>query len=382
MHAPYPRSLRIMHVVRAPVGGLFRHVCDLAGGQAQRGHAVGLIADSTTGGATAETALAALAPHLSLGIWRMPIARDVGPSDLFGLSRMSRTIRAAGPDVLHGHGAKGGACARLARLPASAIRVYTPHGGALHYRPGTLRGSVFGFLERRLMPRTSLFLFESAYARRTYEAQICMPRGMVRVVHNGVDETEFAPVTPRAYAADFVFVGELRRLKGIDVLLESLALLRGQGRIATLTVVGEGPDDGALRALVARLSLADIVQFVGYRPAREAFGLGRILVLPSRNESLPYVALEAAAAGVPMIATNVGGVPEIFGPQVHRLVAPADATALAAAAAAALDDPDGLQAATAAIRERVRQSFSRKTMVEGVLDAYRAALTPRFIRTK
>jgi glycosyltransferase involved in cell wall biosynthesis len=382
MHAPYLRPLRIMHVVRAPVGGLFRHVCDLAGGQAQRGHAVGLIADSTTGDAATEAALAALSPHLSLGIRRMPIARDVGPNDLFGLSRMFRAIRAADPDVLHGHGAKGGACARLAPLPAAAIRVYTPHGGALHYHPGTLRGSVFGFLERRLMPRTDLLLFESAYARRTYEAQIGMPRGMVRVVHNGVDETEFAPVTPGTDAADFVFCGELRRLKGIDVLLEALALLRQQGRNATLTVVGEGPDGATLRALVTRLSLADIVQFVGYRPAREAFSLGRILALPSRNESLPYVALEAAAAGVPMIATNVGGVPEIFGPQAHRLIPPTDATALAAAAAAALDDPDGLQAATAAIRERVRQSFSRETMVDCVLGAYRAALTPRFIRTQ
>jgi glycosyltransferase involved in cell wall biosynthesis len=379
MHAPYSRPLRILHVVRAPVGGLFRHVCDLAQGQTERGHAVGLIADSATGGTAAEAALVALAPRLVLGVRRVPIARNVGPNDLLGLARMFRAIRAAVPDVLHGHGAKGGACARLAPIPASAIRVYTPHGGVLHYGPRTLHGRAYGAIERVLMPRTNLFLFESAYARNTYETQIGAPRGMVRVVHNGVGEDEFVPVAANADATEFVFVGELRRLKGIDVLLEAMALLRRQGRTARLAIVGEGPDESVLRAQAARLGLADIVRFAGYRPAREAFALGRILVLPSRNESLPYVALEAAAAGVAMIATQVGGVPEIFGPQAHRLVPPADAAALAAAAAAALDDPHGLQAATAALRDRVRQSFSREAMVDGVLDAYRAALTPQFV---
>ena len=68
-------------------------------------------------------------------------------------------------------------------------------------------------------------------------------------------------------------------------------------------------------------------------PARDAFALGRLLVAPSRAESLPYIVLEAAAAAVPMITTNVGGIPEIFGPQAAGLVAPGDAAALARAIA-------------------------------------------------
>jgi glycosyltransferase involved in cell wall biosynthesis len=382
MHAPHSRSLRILHVVRAPVGGLFRHVCDLAAGQSQRGHAVGLIADSTTGGERAAGTLAALAPHLSLGVHRLPIARDIGPSDVVGLARMFRTVRAIAPDVLHGHGAKGGACARLAPISRRTVRAYTPHGGSLHYAPGTLRGRLYGSLERLLMARTDLFLFESAYARATYAANIGAPNGIVRVVCNGVGETDFVPVTHAPNARDLVFVGELRRLKGVDVLLTALALLRSRGRTVTLAVVGEGPDAAAFRAETSRLGLDDAVDFLGYRGAREAFGLGRILMVPSRNESLPYVVLEATAAGVPIIPTNVGGIPEIFGPQAHRLVPPGDAGALADAIAAALDDAPGTLADAAALRERVGQLFSLDAMVAGVLDAYREALTARFINAQ
>jgi glycosyltransferase involved in cell wall biosynthesis len=379
MHAPYSHPLRILHVARAPVGGLFRHVRDLATGQAERGHAVGLIVDSATGGATAEAALAALAPRLALGVHRLPISRDVSPRDAIGLLRMFRTIRAAAPDVLHGHGAKGGAYARLVPVPASTIRVYTPHGGSLHYAPNTLRGKVYGGLERLLVARTDVFLFESAYARDTYAAQIGTPSGVVRVVCNGVGDAEFVPVTPADEATDLLFVGELRRLKGLDLLLEGLASLRENGRWTTLTIVGEGPEDEAFRTRAARLGLADAVRFAGYLPARDAFALGRILVLPSRNESLPYVVLEAAAAGVPIIATHVGGIPEIFGALAHRLVPPEDSTALAAAIADALDHPDELQHDAATVRAQVRRSFSLETMVGGVLEAYRATSVPHVL---
>src|SRR3970282_359094 len=133
------------------------------------------------------------------------------------------------------------------------------------YRPGTPRGMIYGTLERLLMRRTHLFLFESAYARTVYAEQIGVPPGLVRVVCNGVSEAEFVPVAPVADASDFLFVGELRRLKGIDVLLEALALLRQNARPATLAVVGEGPDGEALRSQTARLGLADIVHFAGYR---------------------------------------------------------------------------------------------------------------------
>src|SRR5947209_14169356 len=105
--------LNILHVLRAPVGGLFRHVIDLAQGQAARGHRVGLIADRSTGGSQAEATLSALASKLALGLTRVPMSRHVGVSDCLAVRHVSQRAKAVAADVVHGHGAKGGAYARL-----------------------------------------------------------------------------------------------------------------------------------------------------------------------------------------------------------------------------------------------------------------------------
>jgi glycosyltransferase involved in cell wall biosynthesis len=105
-------------------------------------------------------------------------------------------------------------------------------------------------------------------------------------------------------------------------------------------------------------------------PARRAFALGRVMAVPSRSESLPYIVLEAAGAGLPLTATRVGGIPEIFGPDSARLVPPEDAPALAAALAAILDNPAESRTAAEALRARVHAQFSVDSMVDEVLAAY------------
>ena len=372
-----PTSLKILHVLRAPLGGLFRHVMDVAQGQIERGHRVGLIVDSATGGARADAILAELAPRLALGVERVPITRELSPRDVSALWNISRRVRALAPDVLHGHGAKGAALARLTLTAPHAIRAYTPHGGSLVYCPGTLRGGFYRSIERILNPRTDLFLFESSYIAELFRTVIGRPRAMVRVVRNGIAESEFEPVTPRADATDIVCVGELRPVKAIDVLIEALAVLQQSGRRVTATVAGEGPDEVKLRAQASRLGVADHVRFIGHCPARKAFTMGRMLVIPSRAESLPYVVLEAAAAGMPIIATDVGGVPEIFGPRATRLIPPDDIAALIGAITAAIDDPEEMRAGTQILKMRVRSEFSLRTMVECNLAAYREAIATR-----
>ena len=199
--------------------------------------------------------------------------------------------------------------ARLTPSAPHAIRAYTPHGGSLVYCPGTISGGFYRALERMLNWRTDLFLFESSYIADLFRTVIGRPRAMVRVVRNGIAETEFEPVTPRPDATDIVCVGELRPVKAIDVLIEALAILKRSGRSVTATIAGEGPDAQKLQAQANRLGVADQIRFIGHCPARTAFSMGRMLVIPSRAESLPYVVLEAAAAGLPIIATDVGGVP-------------------------------------------------------------------------
>jgi glycosyltransferase involved in cell wall biosynthesis len=369
-------SINVLHVLRAPVGGLFRHVLDLARGQAARGYRVGIIADALTGGSRAEAALGDLAPLLALGVSRVPMSRQIGLQDVAAVAHVGRRAAGVAADVLHGHGAKGGAYARLARCP-QAIRVYTPHGGSLHFGWGSPNGILYLTLERVLITRTELFLFESAYGRDAFRAKIGDPGAKASVVHNGVTLAEFAPVTPDAQPTDIVFVGELRVLKGVDVLIQAIALLARDGRSLRATIVGEGPDRTAFEAQVRAQGLAERVRFVGAKPARQAFALGRLLVIPSRAESLPYIVLEAAAAGVPLITTRVGGIPEIFGPDSAALVPPGDPAALARAIDLALRDPGGKRGAGARLQARVREIFSSDAMTDAVLAAYRAALARR-----
>src|ERR1700722_7085107 len=126
------RPLRIVHAVRAPVGGIIRNILDLANGQVNAGHHVGIVADSLTGGERAAAALAEIAPRLTLGVHRLAIRREPFPTDALVWARFARLIRQLKPDVLHGHGAKAGAFIRLAPRSKDSIRVYTPHGGSLH----------------------------------------------------------------------------------------------------------------------------------------------------------------------------------------------------------------------------------------------------------
>jgi glycosyltransferase involved in cell wall biosynthesis len=377
MPAIADQPLRILHAVRAPVGGIFRHILDLANGQADRGHQVGIIADSLTGGERAENALKEIAPRLKLGVHRLAIRRDPFPTDILVWAHVIRLIQRLQPDVLHGHGAKAGAFIRLKPRSKQTIRVYTPHGGSLHYPLETLKGALYSRLEGALMNSTDLFLFESAFARDTYQRTIGIPRGLVRCVFNGVTAEEFDPVVKADDATDIVYVGEFRHIKGADLLIDAVARLRADGKRVTLTLAGDGEELDNLKAQVKRLGLAETVRFIGHVKARYGFAKGRVLVVPSRGDSMPYVVIEAAAAGIPMVAANVGGIPEIFGSHTEALFARHSAGAVADAIETALADPDAALAKAKSLRERIFLHFSQKAMVEGVLAGYRDAFADR-----
>jgi glycosyltransferase involved in cell wall biosynthesis len=364
------QPLRILHAVRAPVGGIFRHILDLANGQADRGHEVGIVADSLTGGERAEAAFREIAPRLKLGVHRIAIHREPFPTDILVWAHFMRLIRRLKPNVLHGHGAKAGAFIRLKRRSKDSIRIYTPHGGSLHYPLNTLKGILYSRLERALMNSTDLFLFESAFARDTYQRTIGIPPGLVRCVFNGVTADEFDPVDKAADATDVVYVGEFRHIKGADLLIDAVARLHAGGKPVTLTLAGDGEELQALKAQVERLGLTDAVHFIGHVKARYGFSKGNLLVVPSRGDSMPYVVIEAAAAGIPMVAANVGGIPEIFGSHTDALFAPSIVGAMADAIEAALEDPAATMTRAKSLRERIFLHFSQRAMVEGVLAGY------------
>jgi glycosyltransferase involved in cell wall biosynthesis len=142
----------------------------------------------------------------------------------------------------------------------------------------------------------------------------------------------------------------------------------------TATLVGGGPDEAKLRAYVEKLSLQDAIRFAPVMPARSALTLGKVMVIPSLAESLPYVVLETAACGKPLITTRVGGIPEIYGPLSDTLIPAGNAEALAAAIERALANPAAAGELAKELRQRVSASFSVNAMVDGVLSAYRQAM--------
>lgn len=302
-----------------------------------------------------------MARHAGLGDWRIT-------------GKITRLAAKLGADVLHGHGAKGGAYARLAarklKRKGSAVKAtYTPHGGSLLYSASRVMSRFYIMAERRLLPLSDGLLFESVYAAKRYYELVGEPRCPVRIVPNGLYPHEFYEPMLADDAADFVFIGEFRRAKGIDVLLEALAVHQAifPGRAI---IVGSGPEEASLKRLARKLGLNGRVSFVGPRSARTAFARARCVVIPSRAESFPYIVLEAAAARMPLILTDVGGVPEIVGDTGVPLIPPGDPEALAAQLRAFLSNPKPFLERAAALQKYVADRFTVENMTNDIVDFY------------
>jgi len=365
-------TLRILHCLRAPVGGLFRHVHDLTLGQAQLGAEVGIICDSNTAGDA--VALGRLADNCALDVTRIPMNRRIGPGDWRTAAKVSRLASKIGVHVLHGHGARGGAYARLAgrklkRQGVNVKTIYTPHGGSLHYSSAKPMERLYIAAERMLLPSTDGIIFESVFAANKYVELIGQPRCPARIVLNGLYRHEFYEPMLADDAVDFVYIGELRHLKGVDVLLEALAAHQTifPGRAL---IVGSGSDERSFKRLARKLGLNSRVSFAGPQPARTAFARARCVVVPSRGESLPYIVLEAAAAQMPMITTNVGGIPEIVAGIDMPLIPPGDVGALASQLRAFLASPKPFLERATLLQKRVAERFSVENMTHEVIDFY------------
>jgi glycosyltransferase involved in cell wall biosynthesis len=372
------RKLRIVHCFRSPVGGIFRHVRDLTAAQIASGHEVGIICDSTTGGDYEDRLFDEMRDKLALGVHRTPMQRHLGPGDIVAALRTYTHIKRLSPDILHGHGAKGGAYSRLfgtlQRLSGPRPgRFYSPHGGSLHYDGRTAAGKFFFALERIMDRLTDHIFFVSDYERRTFLAEIGAPKAASSLVYNGLRLDEFEPVPLENDAADFLFIGMMRDLKGPDIFIDALAKAEARlGRRLTAIMVGAGHDRDKYIRQTERLGLSDRVRFLDPMPARRAFPLARAIVVPSRAEAMPYIVLEALAAGMPMIATAVGGIPEIFGAGSCALVKP-DAEELAGRMAFAVGDPACFRASMPGTAD-LKARFGGDVMARNIERGYFAAL--------
>ncbi|SMX31740.1 glycosyltransferase [Maliponia aquimaris] len=260
-----------------------------------------------------------------------------------------------GVDHLHNHIAKASCTvAMLAGTLSGLPYSFTIHGPDIFFEPHHWRID-----EKTARARFVACISEFCRSQlMCFAAQEHWPR--LHIIHCGVD--------PDAYAAsahdghELLFVGRLAGVKGVPLLLEAVATLRDRFPDMRLTLIGDGPDRAALEAQAQALGITDITAFLGYRSQAEVadqLAHTDLFVLPSFAEGLPVVLMEALAAGVPVITTQIAGVPELVTENgTGRLVPPGDAKALAEAIAAELPF-DGTRRDMGAVgRAKVREDFN------------------------
>ncbi|MFL5018342.1 MAG: glycosyltransferase family 4 protein [Rhizobium sp.] len=375
------QPLRILHCFRSPVGGIFRHVRDLVEEHSKAGHDIGILCDSSTGGEYEDSLFDDIRPYLSLGLTRVPIRRSISPSDIATMWDTYKKIKSLRPDVLHGHGAKGGV---LARLAGSALRVnryrvarlYTAHGGSLHYSRSSLSGQFVLRMERLQEYFTDALVFICEYERDTYARKVGRPRTKTRLIYNGISERDFEAIPTRSDAVHFIYVGMLRDLKGPDLFVDAFAKTeRLLGRPLSALMIGDGPDRDRYREMMVERGLGKRIGMLPAMRVHEAFSMAQNLVVPSRAEAMPYIVLEGLGAGKTIIASRVGGIPEVLGADSAALVEPGNSDDLARVMAETLSTPDW-HARTMPKPEAVKAVFSSAVMARDVLKLYHELVNP------
>ena len=272
------------------------------------------------------------------------------------LPRLIRLHRQHHFDVLHCHAAYPQAyvASTLKRLYGIPY-VVRPHGSDI--LPGErIRSNPR--LERRA--RQGLADADAVIAQGEFLKEVIVGLGVdenqVRVIHNGVDLSEFADAPPFSHRRPYLLaLGNLSHHKGMDVLIRSYARLASPR--ADLLIAGTGGELEALRALSNELGVASRVRFVGFVSGVEKVSLYRgaeFFVCPSRREPFANVILEAMAAGLPIVATDVGGNRQLVGSGRHGLLCRSeDVEGMAEALATLLDAPDRLSESRAAVPEYV-----------------------------
>jgi glycosyltransferase involved in cell wall biosynthesis len=374
--------LRVLLVVESSAGGTGRHVLDLADGLAARGCEAHVVYSTRRVDRLFLDRLATLdrVRHIAL-----PIRTSPHPADIATVRAVRRYLRNHGPfDVVHGHSSKGGAIARLAALGTGASAFYTLHG-LIMMDPLLPRWKWLMYLsiELALATWTSRVIAVSPEEQRAAK-KLGFGQSRVILVPNGVGEMDLTPrpLARRTMGVDddaivIGFVGRLVEQKAPEVLIEAFtATVKAEPR-ARLALVGSGPLELSMRGLAARLGVADKLIWLGERDARGVLAGFDLFALASRKEGLPYVVLEAMAAGLPVVATASAGSEILVIPGCNGAVVPADnAKAFGDALIELATDPAKRARCGAASLARVA-GFSIDAMVDATRAAYREARPPR-----
>lgn len=390
------RPLRVLRIIgRLNMGGPAHQAGLLSGRRFDSERYRTLLVHGTL--APGEASLATIAEEEGATMRYLPEMRQpVHPlHDSWGLAKLIRVARAFRPDVVHTHTAKAGFLGRQAALAVRPrpVIVHTYHGHVLEGYFGPAKTRLYLELERA-MARVSDRLIGVSQATVDDLVRFGVaPREKFRVLPLGLDLDRLAEPAPELRAQTrrelrlgddevlLAFVGRFAPIKRLDLLLDAFARARGAEPRLRLAVVGDGHERAGLERRAGELGVAADVRFLGYcRELRPIFAAADLAVLSSDNEGTPVSLIEAAAAGLPAVATDVGGVSEVVNEETGILVSPNDPQALANAILAMATDPNRRQAAGLAARDRAISKYSAERLIADIDSLYQELLKARRAR--
>lgn len=370
--------MRILMVVRPAAGGMKGHVLSLSRALLDSGDEVEVAAPQDSDVAE-EAARAGFTVHSLDLVGPLDVLRDLRTA-----TQLRRIVRAGRFDVVHAHGFKAALVTRLRSLARGSHRpavVVTAHNHVLFREDiSRMRKLVYRMVERALAPRADRYIAVSESIRRELVDGYGLPAGQVITIYNGVDPTPFLATRDKSHSrellglppTDVVVVGLAARLstqKGIRHLIaavpEMKRLFEADGRAICLAIGGSGPLEGELRAQAEELGVSDTVRWLGH-VASVAVLLSALdaYVSPAETEALGIGLIEAGLAGLPVVATNVGGVGEVIVEgETGVLISPSNNIEIARATHQMLADP-GVAALGKRGRERCLSLFSMGRMLE------------------
>lgn len=372
-----PEDARVLQVLQPLDGGVARHVLDLTLGLRERGWPVEVAAPAEC------TVLPRLEAE-GVPVHRVAMKRAPGAGDAAALRALRALDRGGGYRIVHAHSAKAGALVR-GGVAGRGRAIYTPH--CLPFASERFdRATRFAYraaewaLARRSAAIVAVSEWEGRFARDTLGAG-----APVEVIPNGGGPCPGAEPDPElvAFAAGEPlagFVSVLRPEKGALELLHAVARLRDRGEAAgKVAIVGEGQQEQMLRGTIDSLSLSDHVRWFPWPgDSGPAFAAIDLLVVPSQWESLPIGPIDAMFCGVPILATAVGGMPELVEEGVTgRLVPSGDEEALATALRDLLADPHRLRELGSAARADAESRRGTEPMIEQTAALYERVLSAR-----